>query len=220
MRDKIAAGWWSQALHNYHDLYRTALAEGVTVSHVPVVNEEQIKLFEATLRQQLRQGLRQAYKTSKRQQSNNDCDAVLFVDDSGVCPELAQAAHAAGIACLQQILPEHTVMIIYGDQVRIGSSTLDGSSTLGDSSPHDGSNSAHDHALRVLWSAQEETTLHNSLQTLSRFLGITEKKLRSMVDAGQLKIQQRGAHLQFTCDGITAVVEERAGCTATSCIAH
>jgi hypothetical protein len=62
--------------------------------------------------------------------------------------ELARQLRAAGIDCLQQILPEHTVMMIYTDQVQVGSnidarprlaSTLVGSA---------GNNAAH--SLQVL----------------------------------------------------------------------
>jgi hypothetical protein len=194
MRDTVAAGWWSQALHNYHNLHRTAIAEDITVQDLPVVSEEQVALFEATLRQQLHQQLRRSGrkkdKASNHPQKSDGCDLVLFVDDSGICNELAQAAAAAGIGCLQQMLPEHVVMMVYSDQVQVRSNTT------------------QDDAVRVLWSAQEEIALQNSLRLLSRYLGITERKLRPMVDAGQLKIQQQGTHLHFTCDGITAVIDE------------
>lgn len=205
MRDKVATEWWSQALYRYHDLHRTAVAEGVAVCDLPAVNEEHVELFEAALRQQLRRGLRQAnrqkVKSSGNRQHTDGCDVVLFADNSGVCEELAQAAQAARIERVQQVLPEHTVMMIYADQVLVGS------------------NSAHDHALRVLWSTHDETALHNSLQAVSRYLGIAEKKLRPIIDAEQLRIQQRGGHLHFTCNGITAVVEEKRECNTAHCCA-
>ncbi len=192
MRDRIAAQWWSQALHQYRDLYHTVTAEGVAVVSLPSVNEKQVELFEATLYQQLSQQQpsktrRKSGKISKRKQNGSHCETVLFADASGLCDELAQAAQTAGIQGLQQMLPEHTAMIIYADQVQVGSEINAG-------------------AWHVIWSAQEETMLQNTLKELSRYLGFAETKLRLMVDTGHLKIQQHGKHLQFTCDGITATV--------------
>ncbi|HEX8236957.1 MAG TPA: hypothetical protein VF600_13445 [Abditibacteriaceae bacterium] len=195
MKNRIAARWWSQALHNYHNLCTTAAAEGVTMTNLPAVNEKQLQIFETALRQQLQQQMRKArrkkYKNSKAKRNGYSCEAVLFVDDSGLCNELAQAAQVADINGLEQMLPEHMVMVIYTDQVQVS-----------------GSNRISNGSLDIIWSAQEETALQNSLKALSKYLGIAEKRLRLMVDAGQLQIQQRGGRVQFACDGITSVIDE------------